>query len=164
MQCARGRETSFTQKTIAMTVLSKRFDPFFSLGNPLFGEALIPSVIRQATGKAPFIPAANILEEKEKFYVQLAVPGFRKEDFKVALKERVLTISAEKQVEAESQESQPTYTLREFGFTSFKRSFHLPETIDLESISASYEEGILKLDIPKKPAAVLEAHRLIGVN
>jgi HSP20 family protein len=54
--------------------------------------------------------------------------------------------------------------LREFGFTSFKRSFTLPEIIELEAITAQYEQGILQLDIPKKDAAKINTHRLIEIN
>lgn len=128
-----------------MTILSKRLDPFFSLANPL-------------------LPAANILEEKEKFLVQLAVPGLKKEDFKIELKEKLMTISVYKTPEKGQEATQPSYSLKEFGFTSFKRSFTLPETIELEAITAQYEQGILQLDIPKKDSAKINTHRLIEIN
>jgi HSP20 family protein len=128
-----------------MTVSSRRFDPFFSLANP-------------------FLPAANIKEEKDKFLVQLAVPGLKKEDFKIELKEKLLSISVEKSTEKEQSETQPIYNLKEFGFTSFKRSFILPETIELEAITAQYEQGVLQLDIPKKDSAKINTHRLIEIN
>ncbi len=127
-----------------MTILSKRLDPFFSLVNP-------------------FLPAANIKEEKEKFLVQLAVPGLKKEDFKIELKEKLMTISVDKKTEKGQDEVQPSYSLKEFGFTSFKRSFTLPETIELEAITAQYEQGILQLDIPKKDSAKINTHRLIEI-
>ena len=133
------------KKNNTMTVLSKRLDPFFSLSNP-------------------FLPAANIKEEKEKFLVQLAVPGLKKEDFKIELKEKLMTISVDKTTEKSQDEIQPTYSLKEFGFTSFKRSFTLPETIELEAITAQYEQGILQLDIPKKDSAKINTHRLIEIN
>jgi len=132
-------------KNNTMTISSKRFDPFFSLANP-------------------FVPAANIKEEKDKFLVQLAVPGLKKEDFKIELKEKLLSISVEKSTEKEQSETQPIYNLKEFGFTSFKRSFTLPETIELEAITAQYEQGVLQLDIPKKDSAKINTHRLIEIN
>jgi len=94
----------------------------------------------------------------------LAVPGLKKEDFKIELKEKLLSISVEKSIEKEQMENQPTYNLKEFGFTSFKRSFTLPETIELEAITAQYEQGILQLDIPKKDSAKINTHRLIEIN
>jgi HSP20 family protein len=64
----------------------------------------------------------------------------------------------------DQDEVQPSYSLKEFGFTSFKRSFTLPETIELEAITAQYEQGILQLDIPKKDSAKINTHRLIEIN
>ncbi|MFN6079489.1 MAG: Hsp20/alpha crystallin family protein, partial [Bacteroidota bacterium] len=65
-----------------MTVLSKRLDPFFSLANPFIAEEIFQPVFSSTPSKS-FLPAANIIEEKEKFFVQLAVPGLKKEDFKI---------------------------------------------------------------------------------
>ncbi len=146
-----------------MTVLSKRLDPFFSLANPFLAEEIFQPVFRSTPSKS-HLPAANIKEEKDKFLVQLAVPGLKKEDFKIELKEKLLSISVEKSIEKEQMENQPTYNLKEFGFTSFKRSFTLPETIELEAITAQYEQGILQLDIPKKDSAKINTHRLIEIN
>jgi HSP20 family protein len=146
-----------------MTVLSKRLDPFFSLANPFLAEEIFQPVFKSNYSKGS-IPAANIVEEKDKFLVQLAVPGLKKEDFKIELKEKLLSISVEKSIEKEQSETQPTYNLKEFGFASFKRSFTLPETIELEAITAQYEQGVLQLDIPKKDSAKINTHRLIEIN
>ena len=145
IKSAKGLLSFKNKNNNTMTILSKRLDPFFSLANP-------------------FLPAANIKEEKEKFIVQLAVPGLKKEDFKIELKEKLMTISVNKTAEKGQDEVQPTYSLKEFGFTSFKRSFTLPETIELEAITAQYEQGILQLDIPKKDSAKINTHRLIEIN
>ena len=146
-----------------MTVLSKRLDPFFSLANPFLAEEIFQPVFKSNYSKGS-IPAANIVEEKDKFLVQLAVPGLKKEDFKIELKEKLLSISVEKSIEKEQSETQPTYNLKEFGFTSFKRSFTLPETIELDAITAQYEQGVLQLDIPKKDSAKINSHRVIEIN
>lgn len=159
----RGKYLFNLKKNNTMTVLSKRLDPIFSLANPFLAEEIFQPFFRTTQSKG-FLPAANIIEEKEKFLVQLAVPGLKKEDFKIELKEKWLTISVDKRTEKSQDEVQPSYTLREFGFTSFKRSFTLPEIIELEAITAQYEQGILQLDIPKKDAAKINTHRLIEIN
>ena len=163
IKSAKGLLSFKNKNNNTMTVLSKRLDPFFSLANPFLAEEIFQPVFRSTPSKG-FLPAANIIEEKEKFLVQLAVPGLKKEDFKIELKEKLMTISVDKTAEKSQDEVQPTYSLKEFGFTSFKRSFTLPETIELEAITAQYEQGILQLDIPKKDSAKINTHRLIEIN
>lgn len=97
-------------------------------------------------------PAVNIKENENQFEVELAAPGLRKDDFSVMIDKNVLTISAKKQEQKEGEKKeQEKYSVREFSFQSFERSFSLPEnTIDEERIEASYQEGILRLVLPKK--------------
>ncbi len=97
---------------------------------------------------AGFLPAVNISENKENFTIELSVPGFKKEDFDVKVNENELTVSAEYKIE--NTEAEKNFTKREFSFTSFKRSFTLPETANVESIEGKYDSGILKLVIAKK--------------
>ena len=92
-------------------------------------------------------PAVNIKDLEDRLTMEMAVPGMKKSDFDIDLDDSVLTISAESRTEVEREEE--NYTRREFGFTSFKRSFTLPETIDPDKIKASYTDGILLIDIPK---------------
>jgi HSP20 family protein len=146
-----------------MTVLSKRFDPFFTLANPFLADEVFHPLFKSVPSKGS-VPATNIVEEKDKFLVQLAVPGLKKEDFKIELKEKFLSISVEKNAEKEQNETQSTYNLKEFGFTSFKRSFNLPDTVEWESITAQYEQGILQLEIPKKDSARTNTPRIIEIN
>jgi len=98
------------------------------------------------------LPAVNIKEDDDGFEVEMSAPGFDKEDFKIELNNNVLTISSEKKVEDETKEGQQ-FTRREFSYQSFSRSFNLPETVESEKIEAKYENGILKLGIPKKEEA-----------
>lgn len=93
-------------------------------------------------------PAVNIAENKENYEVDLLVPGLNKEDFKINLEGKVLTISAEKAEETKDENKKQIR--REFGFRSFKRSFTLNEQVDGEKIQAKYENGVLKLTLPKK--------------
>lgn len=93
-------------------------------------------------------PPVNIQETQDAYQVDLLVPGLNKEDFKISLENKVLTVSAEKA--AENKEEQPKHIRREFSFRSFKRSFTLNEQVDAEKIQAKYENGILKLQLAKK--------------
>lgn len=103
------------------------------------------------SNRLPFngqFPAVNIMETNEAYNTELAVPGFSKKDFKIAVEGSYLTISGER--EAEKNESDDRFTRKEFERTSFSRSFHLPQNVNEEKIEATYNEGILKLTIPKK--------------
>lgn len=95
-----------------------------------------------------WVPAANVKETPTQFEVELAAPGLKKEDFKIQLEEDVLSIEVKK--EEEKNEMNERYTRREFRSSSFMRSFRLPKSILNESIDARYENGILKLILPKK--------------
>ena len=95
------------------------------------------------------LPSVNIMENTDEFKVEVAVPGFDKGDFKIELDHDVLTISSEKQVENESKED-VHFSKHEFSYQSFTRSFTLPHTADSERIDASYDKGILFVNIPKK--------------
>ena len=98
------------------------------------------------------LPAVNIKEDKDGFEVEMSAPGFEKSDFKIELNNSLLTISSEKKIENETKEGQQ-FTRREFSYQSFSRSFNLPETVEGEKIEAKYENGILRLSIPKKEEA-----------
>ncbi len=98
------------------------------------------------------LPAVNIKEGEDGFEVEMSAPGLDKKDFNVELNNNVLTISSEKKTENETKEGEQ-FTRREFSYQSFSRSFTLPETVESEKIKAKYDNGILKLNIPKKEEA-----------
>jgi len=93
------------------------------------------------------VPAVNIQEDEKQFLLELAVPGMKKDDFKIDLENQVLTISSETKEETEKTEN--NYTRREFSYNSFSRSFTLPKSIVSEKIKADYKDGILKISLPK---------------
>lgn len=95
------------------------------------------------------IPSVNIKEDSDGFEVEMAVPGFKKEDFKIELNNSLLTIKSEKQEEKECKDDQ-CYTRREFSYQSFSRSFSLPVTVESDKINAQYDNGILKITLPKR--------------
>lgn len=108
------------------------------------------------------LPKVNIKDQAESFELELAVPGLKKEDFTVEVDKDIMTISSERK--SESEEKKEQYTRREFTHSSFKRAFTLPDTVDGSKIDAKYEDGILKLTLPKKQEALPEPKRLISIG
>ncbi|MBN1253478.1 MAG: Hsp20/alpha crystallin family protein [Bacteroidales bacterium] len=108
------------------------------------------------------LPAVNIKTTEDNFIVEVAVPGMKKEDFKIDLKDNNLTISSEKEENKEVTEGE--YTRKEYSYQSFSRSFSLPNNIiDSDNISAKYENGELKITIPKKEEAKPKEPRKIDI-
>ena len=108
------------------------------------------------------VPAVNIKENEKDFELELAVPGRKKEDFQIEINEDVLTISTESKTEENVEED--NYTRREFAYSSFKRAFTLPETIDEDNIKAKYDNGILKFTLPKKAETLPKPKRMIPLS
>jgi HSP20 family protein len=95
-------------------------------------------------------PAVNIIETSDDFRLEMVAPGMKKENFNVAVQERVLTISYDHEDNREGARDGVRYRTREYNYHSFVRSFSLPETIETERIEAKYEDGILNIVVPKK--------------
>lgn len=108
------------------------------------------------------VPKVNIKETDQSFVIELAVPGFKKEDFRIELAQNHLIVSTEKKEEIENKEGK--YTRKEFGYFSFKRSFQLPEDIESEKIEATYTDGILNLILPKVEKQEKNNYRLIEIG
>lgn len=108
------------------------------------------------------IPAVNIVETKHHYEISLAVPGMKKDDFKVDLDGGLLTISCEK--EERHEENHERYARKEFSYTSFARSFTLPEWVNKEKIEATYDNGLLKLVVPKSEEAKKLTTRHVAVK
>lgn len=104
------------------------------------------------------VPAANISESADHFHVELAAPGLKKEDFKLKLERDVLSISVE-QVN-DDQHEQRNYAKREYSYSSFVRSFTLPESADQNGIEAKYTDGVLCIDIPKREEAKVQSRQI----
>ncbi len=94
------------------------------------------------------VPAVNVSEDKDAYKLQLAAPGMKKNDFRIDLDGNMLTISAE--TEEKKEEKGEKFSRQEYNYNSFSRSFNLPETINRDKIEAHYEDGVLKLKLPKK--------------
>ena len=98
-------------------------------------------------GKSISVPAVNVTENTKDFKVSVAAPGLKKEDFKIDVNGNMLTISSE--TGEEKEEKDEKYTKKEYSYSAFSRSFTLPEGVNKEKIDASYENGILRLVLPK---------------
>jgi len=108
-----------------------------------FNEDFFPTFNRNSGS----LPAVNIREDEKAFYLELAVPGMNKKDLRIEVKDDVLTISSEHK--EEKQDESEGYRRKEFSFSSFCRSFYLPEDVNGEKIGATYRDGILNVEIPK---------------
>ena len=116
----------------------------------LFDEMIEPwnDWFSRSTTRMTELPAVNIIENEKDFTVQMAAPGLKKDDFRIDVNNNLLTISAETEEDKKTKEE--NYTRREYSYTSFTRSFNLPENTLMNDIKAKYEDGVLKLVIPKK--------------
>ncbi len=92
------------------------------------------------------VPAVNISESENHYHVELAAPGLKKENFKLNLERNSLSISVEQTAEEQDQKN---YSKREYSYSSFVRSFTLPDSADHSQIEATYTDGILRIDIAK---------------
>jgi len=108
------------------------------------------------------VPAVNIKENEKDFELELAVPGRKKDDFNIEIDNNILTVSSE--IKTEDEVYEDNYTRREFGFSSFKRAFTLPETIDEDKIKADYVDGLLRFTLPKKKEALPKPKRMIELK
>ena len=128
--------------------------------NPWFND-VFNSLINDSTLNDRFVtktPAVNIAETENEFHIELAAPGLKKEDFKISIDKNVLSVSAEKK--AENVEDGKKYSKREYSYTSFVRSFTLPEVADQAKIEAEYTDGILKLSVAKKEEAKIQSREI----
>jgi HSP20 family protein len=97
------------------------------------------------------MPAVNITEKKDDYLISMAAPGLKKEDFKIDVEGNMITISSEK--EEENEEKEERYTRKEYSYSSFERSFTLPDEVNKDKIDAHYQDGVLELVLPKKEEA-----------
>lgn len=138
-------------------------DQFPSMFNRFFENDLFDWTSRNFSNTNTTLPSVNIKEDENGFEVDMAAPGFEKKDFRIELINNLLTISSEKKVETETKEGQQ-FTRQEFSYQSFTRSFTLPNTVEGEKIQAKYENGILKVAIPKKEEAKPKPVKQIEIN
>ena len=106
------------------------------------------------------VPSVNSLENNDSFEIDLAVPGMKKEDFTIELNDKVLVISSETSNTNENDKMR----LNEFNFSSFQRSFRIPDSVDHDKIKANYKNGILKIKLPKRKESISKPNRVINIG
>jgi HSP20 family protein len=132
------------------------FNDFFDSENFFRGDLLDTRFFRNS------LPAVNIIENEKNFMIEVAAPGFRKKDFHIDVEDKVLMIKGEK-IE-ENKEKEENYTKREFSYSSFQRSFTLPEFVLPDKIEGKYEDGILRIMLPKMEEARKKNRKEIAVS
>ncbi|MBI3142545.1 MAG: Hsp20/alpha crystallin family protein [Bacteroidetes bacterium] len=126
--------------------LVKRFNyPFYTLFDSFFNDDI--DRFNQSENKR-FVPAVNVTEDEGQFNIDVVAPGYKKEDFKLKLEKDLLTISANQREVKEDKQGEKVIR-KEYHSASFSRSFTLPQHIAAEKIAAKYEDGMLKISLPK---------------
>ena len=137
---------------------SNTLDRFFS--DKFFNDNFIRDTWNRTFSQVT--PAVNIIEHANSFDIELAAPGLNKEDFHLNLDKDLLTVKVAKEVK--TVEDGPKWHRKEFSFNSFERSFRLPETIAEDKIGAKYENGVLRVTLPKRDEAVEKPSREIEIS
>ena len=150
----KGKEITRKNNVTGLPSFSSWFDNFFdnSIGTEFLSNF--------NTGIT--LPAVNIKETNNEFILELAIPGMKKSDFIIDVENKILSISSE--VTKESEEKDEIYTRREFGYSSFKRTFTLPDSIESDNVKASYEDGILMVTLPKREEAKQKPPKRIEIS
>jgi len=130
-----------------------------SVWDNFFSNDLMPDLFDLDNLKS--VPAVNIVEHDDEYVIEVAAPGLEKKDFKIDLENNVLTISSEKEDKMEEKSGKDIR--KEFRYSSFCRTFTLPETIDNDKIRAKHKDGILSVSIPKKETAKVKPARQIAI-
>lgn len=135
-----------------------RFLPSFN--DDFFGKDFLSDFFDSSVNKT--IPEVNVKESADNFKIEVAAPGLTKNDFKLEVNNNVLTISSEK--EANKEEENEKFIRREFSYSSFQRSFSLPDSVNQDKIKANHKDGILIVEIPKRDEAKEKPKREIKIS
>lgn len=123
------------------SITNRTYKPFY-MGS-IFDDDFFPVLPSRSSS----MPAVNIKEDEKRFVLDLAVPGIDKKDLKIDINEDILTISSE--MKNEKEDNTDGYKRKEFSYSSFCRSFQIPDNVTKEKIEANYKDGILSVALPK---------------
>ena len=138
------------------TIRTRSFRPFYMPN--LFDDDFFSGL----TSRTSSMPAVNIREDEKNYFLDLAIPGIDKKDLKIDINEDVLTISSEKK--SENEEERDGYKRKEFSYSSFCRSFYIPENANKEKIEANYKDGVLNVTLPKQEEEKTKITREIKIS
>jgi HSP20 family protein len=139
-----------------MTVLT-RFEPFREFStlqdriNRVFRESYRGAEGDESLTTSSFAPAVDVYEDEHQVTLKIEVPGIDEKDIDIQVENNILTVHGERKIEKEEKEENYRRVERQYG--SFTRTFTLPTTVDTESVSATYDKGVLKIALPKKAEA-----------
>ena len=129
---------------------------FPSLMNEFFNDDLRMNFFNRRHS----VPSVNSVENNDSFEIDLAVPGMKKDDFTIELNDNILVISSDNSNYDQSERTR----LNEFNYSSFQRSFRVPESVELDKIKANYKNGILKIKLPKRKDSITKPNRVIDIS
>ena len=129
---------------------------FPSLMNEFFNDDLRMNLFNRRHS----VPSVNSVENNDSFEIDLAVPGMKKDDFTIELNDKILVISSDKSNHDQNERTR----LNEFNYSSFQRSFRVPESVELDKIKANYKNGILKIKLPKRKDSITKPNRVIDIS
>jgi len=129
---------------------------FPSLMNEFFNDDLRMNFFNRRHS----VPSVNSVENNDSFEIDLAVPGMKKDDFTIELNDKILVISSDNSNYDQSERIR----LNEFNYSSFQRSFRVPESVELDKIKANYKNGILKIKLPKRKDSITKPNRVIDIS
>ena len=141
-----------------MNLIRKQNAFFPSLVDELFNQDMR---VRNSSISST-MPAVNIIEQDTQFLIELAAPGNKKEDFEIEIEDGILSISSSNEEENTSEKE--TFTRHEFSYNSFRRSFTIPESVDVSTIEANYNEGVLLIKLLKLEEALPQPKKLITIS
>jgi len=138
------------------TIMRRSFRPFYMPN--FFDDDFFPTL----TNRTSSMPAVNIKEDEKYYVLDLAIPGMDKKNLKIDINEDVLTISSESN--SETSEENDGYKKKEFNYSSFCRSFYIPENVNRDKIEANYKDGILTVSLPKMEEEKKNLSRQITIS
>jgi HSP20 family protein len=137
-------------------ITRRRYQP--SVWSNLFDDDFFPVFSQRSTS----MPAVNIREEEKRFILDLAVPGIDRNDLKIEINEDLITISSENK--SEKEEKKDGFKRREFSYSSFCRSFYIPDNVNKDKIAADYKDGILTIQLPKADEEKTKVSREVKIS
>jgi HSP20 family protein len=146
-----------------MTLIKRNPNRLFPAFPSLFDDILTRDFFNTPWEGAS-VPAVNIKEDEKSFELELAAPGLKREDLKIEIDHNVLSISSTAENKREETDEKGGYTRREFHYQSFRRAFTLPDTVASDKIEAKYDQGILRVTLPKRDEAQARPSRMIEIG
>ncbi len=134
------------------------FSGFFNDIDRMFDDDMLLMPMHVGRAGNSNLPAANIRENEKEYSIEVAVPGMQRDDFNIEIQEDMISVSCEK--EEDVKENKENFHRREYNYSSFSRTFRLPETINHDKVKAQYENGVLQIKVPKNKQTPQQKKRI----